>query len=94
MLSLSLSAICSVALAALSHWQAPIPAFYVVLLMGAVVNAVGWPARSAILPQIVPMTVQQRGDVEQFVLPSCIRWRVRRWGMGGGAGHRMKSGGV
>lgn len=35
--------------------NAPVHAYYVLLFFDAVMNAIGWPARSAIVPQLVPM---------------------------------------
>jgi MFS family permease len=47
-------ALSSAGLAVLSHFQGPIPIVYVLLVTGAVAHATGWPARSSMLPQIVP----------------------------------------
>jgi MFS family permease len=47
-------ALSSAGLAVLSHVQGPIPLVYVLLVTGAVAHATGWPARSSMLPLIVP----------------------------------------
>ncbi len=47
------AACCSLALATLSHLHGPIWAYYIALTAGAVSNAIGWPARQSIVPQIV-----------------------------------------
>lgn len=44
-------------LAMLSHMRGPIPAMYLMLALGAGAHAVGWPARSSLLPQVVPPAV-------------------------------------
>jgi MFS family permease len=44
----------SLGLALSSHFQGPIPLIYMLLVSGTVAHATGWPARSAMLPQIVP----------------------------------------
>ena len=44
----------SVGLAVLSHTQGPVPLVYVLLVTGAIAHATGWPARSSMLPQVVP----------------------------------------
>jgi MFS family permease len=41
-------------LAWLSHARGPIPLMYLMLALGAAAHAVGWPARSSLLPQVVP----------------------------------------
>jgi MFS family permease len=46
--------VCSVGLALASHFAAPVWLFYLLLGLGATAQAMGWPARSALLPQIVP----------------------------------------
>ena len=51
------SAACSVGLAFLSHAHAPVPYTYAVLLAAATVWAIGGPARSALLPGVVPIDV-------------------------------------
>ncbi len=51
------SAACSVGLAVLSHLHAPVPWTYAVLLAAATVWAIGGPARSALLPGVVPIDV-------------------------------------
>jgi MFS family permease len=47
----------SVALAVLSHTQGPVALVYLMLITGAIAHATGWPARSSMLPQIVPAEV-------------------------------------
>ena len=47
----------AIGLAVLSHMQGPIPLMYLMLAIGAGAHAVGWPARSSLLPQIVPPAV-------------------------------------
>ncbi|HXE53326.1 MAG TPA: MFS transporter [Tepidisphaeraceae bacterium] len=47
-------ALCSLGLAAASHWNGSIYWFYLLLGLSATGEAIGWPARSALLPQIVP----------------------------------------
>jgi len=44
----------SLGLTLLSAQQGAIPLIYLVLLIGSTASALGWPARSALLPQIVP----------------------------------------
>jgi MFS family permease len=44
-------------LAVLAHVKGPIPLMYLMLAIGAGAHAVGWPARSSLLPQIVPPEV-------------------------------------
>ena len=44
-------------LAALSHFSGPVWAMYLMLALGAGAHATGWPARSSLLPQIVPPQV-------------------------------------
>lgn len=50
----TLIAISAAALAAVSYWQAPVVWIYLTLLLGGVVVAFNYPARAALLPQIVP----------------------------------------
>lgn len=44
----------SLGLAIVSHLHAPIPLVYFLLVTGTIAHATSWPARSAILPQVVP----------------------------------------
>jgi MFS family permease len=53
-LGAALASLASLGLAGLSHWSGPLGLMYGVLGMGAIAQAVGWTARSALLPQIVP----------------------------------------
>lgn len=46
--------VAALGLAALSHSRGSIPAMYVLLGVSAAAHAIGWPARSSLLPQIVP----------------------------------------
>ena len=55
---------CSLGLTALSWFQGPVWAYYCVLTVGATATAIGWPARSALLPQLVPPAL----------LPAAITW--------------------
>jgi MFS family permease len=48
---------CGLGLAALSHAHGPIWAMYGLLGVSAAAHAVGWPARSSLLPQIVPAEI-------------------------------------
>jgi MFS family permease len=52
--SLLFAFFCSIGLAIVSHRNAPIVLVYFLLFLGATALAVGWPARSALVPQIVP----------------------------------------
>jgi MFS family permease len=47
----------AIGLAVLAHFKGPIPLMYLMLAIGAGAHAVGWPARSSLLPQIVPPEV-------------------------------------
>jgi MFS family permease len=47
------AACCSAGLALLSGYTGPVWAYYVVLATGATANAIGWPARAALVPQLV-----------------------------------------
>ena len=49
-----LIAVSAAVLAAVSYWQAPVFFIYLTLLLGGVVVAFNYPARAALLPQIVP----------------------------------------
>lgn len=60
---------CILILAFLSRAQAPIWLIFTVLLAEAMANALANPARSAILPQLVP----------QETLPNAIAWNTSRW---------------
>ena len=57
MASQLLACLFSIGLAAASHANAPIGTLYLLLALGATAQAIGWPARSALLPQIVPAEV-------------------------------------
>jgi MFS family permease len=52
--SQTLWAASSLGLALVSHFQGPIPLVYVLLVTGTIAHATGWPARAAMLPQVVP----------------------------------------
>jgi MFS family permease len=56
--------ICVVILAGLSYWHGAIGAIYVVLFLAAVFKAIGWPARSALMPTLV--------EREDF--PNAVNW--------------------
>ena len=49
-------------LTAVSHLQGPVPLMYLMLGIGAAAHAVGWPARSSMLPQIVPPGIFNNAD--------------------------------
>ena len=53
--TLLLTAACSVGLAALSYCSGPLILMYLLLLLGATFGAIGGPARSALLAQVVPL---------------------------------------
>ena len=57
MLSMFLAAVCSAGLAVVSYAHGPIALLYLLLGLNATALAIGWPARSALLPQIVPPEV-------------------------------------
>ena len=57
MFSMAGSAIGSIGLAYFSYQHASLALMYGCLFFGAIANAIGWPARSALLPQIVPAEV-------------------------------------
>lgn len=50
----TLIAVSAAALAAASYWRVPVVFIYLTLLLGGVVVAFNYPARAALLPQIVP----------------------------------------
>jgi MFS family permease len=54
MISQFFAFLCSVGLAIASHANAPVGMLYLLLGLGATAQAMGWPSRSALLPQIVP----------------------------------------
>ncbi len=47
----------SLSLAAVSHWKGPIPLIFAILLVGGIGQAYNNPARSALLPRLVPTEV-------------------------------------
>jgi len=53
----SCAAVFSLGLAAASHLHASVGLLYLFLGLGATAQAVGWPARAALLPQLVPDSV-------------------------------------
>jgi MFS family permease len=57
MITLVLGALCSIGLMVVSYHQGPILYMYVLLLLAAIAGAMGGPARSAVLPQVVPVSV-------------------------------------
>ncbi|HEY2585294.1 MAG TPA: MFS transporter [Tepidisphaeraceae bacterium] len=57
MISQFFAFLCSVGLAVASHLGAPVGWMYLLLGLGATAQAAGWPARSAVVPQIVPNEV-------------------------------------
>src|SRR4051812_23403914 len=54
MLTQGVWVVCALGLAFLSHTRGSIPLMYGLLGLSAAAHAVGWPARSSLLPQIVP----------------------------------------
>lgn len=57
MLSMILSGIFSLGLAGVAYADGPVWMIYLLLGLGATAQAAGWPARSALLPQVVPAEV-------------------------------------
>ncbi|HSZ57708.1 MAG TPA: MFS transporter [Tepidisphaeraceae bacterium] len=55
--SLLFAFMCSIGLAIVSHLRGPVALVYLLLFLGATALAVGWPARSALVPQLVPAHV-------------------------------------
>jgi MFS family permease len=53
----ALSTICAVALGILSYYHGPLGAIYSILFLFAVGKALGWPARSALVPSLVPTEI-------------------------------------
>jgi len=56
-LTLSLGALSTAGLAGLAYAEAPVRWFYAFLLLGAIGQALGSPARAALLPQLVPVSI-------------------------------------
>ena len=56
-LTMTLGVLSTAGLAALAYFDAPVLWFYGCLLVGAIGQALGSPARSAILPQLVPISI-------------------------------------
>ena len=56
-LTLSLGALASTGLALMAYRDAPVGWFYAFLLLGAIGQALGSPARSALLPQLLPESI-------------------------------------
>ena len=56
-LTLTLGVLSTAGLAALAYFESPIRWFYAFLLLGAIGQALGSPARAAILPQLVPVSI-------------------------------------
>ncbi len=54
-------ALLSVALFFASRWGAPVWVYYLILLGKGVVFAIGWPARSALMPQLLPTSIFAQG---------------------------------
>jgi MFS family permease len=52
-----LSTICAIALGILAYYHGPLSAIYSVLFLTAVGKAIGWPARSALVPSLVPTEI-------------------------------------
>src|SRR5581483_3267215 len=57
MLSMIVSGLFSLGLAVVAHADGPVWMIYLLLGLGATAQAVGWPARSALLPEVVPAEV-------------------------------------
>jgi MFS family permease len=66
MLSLAGATLTSIALAACSWYQAPVFWMYGILFLDSVLVRLGWPARSAILPLLVPTSIFE----------NAIKWRT------------------
>lgn len=66
--SLSVGCIASAGLAALAFADGPVRWFYAFLLLGAIGQALGSPSRSAILPQLVPISIFSNAMVWQSSL--------------------------
>jgi len=62
----ALNTLCAVALGVLSYYKGDLSAIYSVLFLAAVAKALGWPARSALVPSLVPAEV----------FPNAIAWNT------------------
>jgi MFS family permease len=69
LLALALSALTSLGLAALSRLQGPVPLIYVCLTLAGVARAFSAPARSSLLPQLVPPRL----------LANAVAWNSSGW---------------
>src|SRR5579871_5479603 len=67
--ALTLSALASLALAALSRLQGPVPLIYVCLTLAGIARAFSAPARSSLLPQLVPPRL----------LANAVAWNSSGW---------------
>jgi MFS family permease len=52
-----LSTACAVVLGILAYYHGPLAAFYCILFLAAIGKALGWPARSALVPSLVPSEI-------------------------------------
>jgi MFS family permease len=62
-------ALACLGLAVLSHFQAPVPLFFVSLTLAGVSRAFSMPSRNALIPQVVPTTL----------LPNAVAWNSSGW---------------
>jgi MFS family permease len=53
----TVSIACAVMLGLLSYYSGPITAIYVIIFFTAVAKAIGWPARAALVPSLVPTEI-------------------------------------
>ncbi len=61
-----LSTICAITLGVLAYYHGPLTAIYSVLFLTAVGKAIGWPARSALVPSLVPAEI----------FPNAVAWNT------------------
>jgi len=69
LLAQAVMAIASFGLALLSYYQGPIPLIYVCLLFVGISQSINWPARWALLPQLVP----------EAELSNAVTWNSSGW---------------
>ncbi len=72
----ALNTVCSVGLAAISAWQAPVPLVYLCLLGTGIGQAFSFPARWALLPLVVP----------EAALTNAVTWNSSGWQVAAMAG--------
>ena len=68
-----LAAICSLGLAALSYYEAPVNWMYGLLLLASICGTIGRPAQASLLPQLVPAEV----------FPNAATWSSSTWQFAG-----------